>query len=79
MKIKVCTWKTCTERFSEYILTRLKNDKERFNLDKLEIEECMCLWQCSKWPNIVVDWEIQNYMNPAKASEFAFNKNNKKK
>lgn len=79
MKIKVCMWKTCKDRFSEYILTRLINDKEKFNLNKLEIEECMCLWQCAKWPNIVVDWNIENYMNPAKASEFAFNKNKKKK
>lgn len=79
MKIKVCTWKTCSDRFSQYITTRLQNDKSRFNLDKLEIEECMCLGQCSKWPNIVVEKEIKNYMNPAKASEITLNNNKKKK
>ena len=80
MKIKVCTWKTCKDRFSEYIITRLKNDKDRFNLNQLEIEESMCLWQCKKWPNIVVDNnDIQNYINPSKASEFLFNSNKKSK
>ncbi len=79
MKIKVCTWKTCTDRFSEYITTRLQSDKIKFNLNKLEIEKCMCLWQCKSWPNIVVEKDIKNFMNPAKASEFAFNTNIKKK
>ena len=80
MKIKVCTWKTCNDRFSEYIITRLKNDKDRFNLDSLEIEESLCMWKCKEGPNIMVDWDIKNYINPSKASEFAFWKNpNKKK
>ncbi len=78
MKIKVCTWKMCTERFSQYIITRLQNDKIKFNLDKLEIENCMCLWKCSSWPNIVVDWNIKKYVNPLKASWFIFNNNKKK-
>ena len=64
MKIKICTWSTCKDRFSEYIITRLKNDKERFNLDSIEFEECLCLWQCQQWPNIVVDWYIKNYIKP---------------
>ena len=72
MKIKVCMWKTCKDRFSQYIIDRLINDKTRFNLNNLEIEECMCLWQCSKWPNIVVDNRVINYSNPAKASEQLF-------
>ena len=79
MKIKVCRWKTCKDRFSDYIITRLDNDKEKFTLNKLKTEESLCMWQCKKWPNIDVDWDIKNYMNPAKASEFAFNKNNNKK
>ena len=79
MKIKVCTWKTCNDRFSEYILTRLENDKTRFNLDSLIIEKSLCMWQCKSWPNIAVDWNIQNYSNPAKASSFALNTNIKKK
>lgn len=74
MKIKICMWKTCKDRFSEYIFTRLQNDKARFNLSNLELEECMCLWQCAKWPNIVVDNRVINYSNPAKASEQLFRK-----
>lgn len=79
MKIKVCTWSACKDRFSDYIITRLKNDKERFNLDDLVIEESLCMWECKKWPNIKVDENIHNYINPAKASEFALHTNKKKK
>jgi NADH:ubiquinone oxidoreductase subunit E len=25
--------------------------------------------QCKKWPNVKIEWEIHNYMNPAKAAE----------
>jgi len=79
MKIKVCTWSVCKDRFSEYIITRLKNDKERFNLKDLEIEESLCMWECKKWPNIKVDWNMHNYITPSKASEFVFHTNKKKK
>lgn len=78
MKIKVCTWKACADKFSSYIITRLKNDKEKFNLENLEIEECMCLWNCKIWPNVMIDKNIKNYMNPAKASELALHNNKKK-
>ena len=76
MKIQVCTWKVCSDRFSEYIITRLKNDKERFNLDSLIIEECMCLGKCGDWPNISVDNDVRTHINPSKASEIAMKKNN---
>ena len=79
MKIKICTWKVCNDRFSEYVITRLKNDKQRFNLNKLEIEESMCMWKCDKWPNVQIDKEIINYVTPVKASELAFWKKTKKK
>jgi len=80
MIIKVCMWKTCQDRFSEYILTRLKADVDFYKKNDIEIEECMCLGQCKKWPNIVKGWEILNYITPAKASELIFKpKHNKKK
>ena len=79
MKIKVCMWSACKDRFSEYIITRLKNDKQIFNIDDLIIEESLCMWECKKWPNINVDWNIYNYITPVKASEFVFYKNKKKK
>lgn len=71
MKIKVCTWSACKDRFSEYIIDRLNNDKKRFNLNKLDIEESMCMWECKKWPNIMIDNNIHNYMTPVKVSEIA--------
>ncbi len=74
MKIKVCTWKMCSERFSSYIIDRLKNDKDRFNLDTLEIEESLCMWECKKWPNVVIDWEKHNSCSPTKVSDILFKK-----
>ncbi len=79
MKISICTWKTCTDRFSEYIITRLKNDKTRFNLEKVFIEESPCMWKCKEWPNVKIDWNIRHYMNPAKVAEAVLNNNKKKK
>lgn len=79
MKITVCVWKSCSDKFSNYIIERLKNDKNRFNLDSLIIEESMCMWRCKEWPNVSVDWDIRNYINPLKASDIAFWKSTKKK
>lgn len=69
MKIQVCKWKTCSDRFSSYIIDRLNNDKSRFNLDKLEIEEVMCLWNCKCWPSVLFNWKLIWSMNPTKASD----------
>lgn len=46
MKIQVCTGKKCKQRWSEYILERLKNDKEFYKLNSLIIEECGCKNNC---------------------------------
>lgn len=69
MKIQVCRGKTCSERFSEYILKRLESDKELFHLDNIIIEACPCTGNCQKWPNIVIDGKIEHGMNPIKASK----------
>ena len=79
MKVKVCTGKGCKGRFSEYILTRLKNDKKFYDKDGLIIEEFQCMWDCQNWPNIIVDKNIHTHVTPAKASEIVFNNNKKKK
>ncbi len=79
MKVKVCTWKGCKEKFSEYILTRLKNDKEFYKKDALIIEEFKCMWDCKSGPNMIVDKNIHTHVTPAKASEIVFNTNKKKK
>lgn len=35
----------------------------------LKISESLCMWQCKKWANIKIKNQIQNYCNPAKASQ----------
>ena len=79
MKVQVCTGNWCKEKFSEYILTRLKSDKEFYkNRDNIILEEFKCMWDCKNWPNILVDKEIHTRMSHAKASKIIF-KNKKKK
>ena len=75
MKVKICNWKACKSRFCSYIEDRLIAEKERFKLENLEIERTACLWECKKWPNIDIDWEIINYTDPVKAANLV----NKKK
>lgn len=79
MKIMICTWTICSERFSSYIIDRIKNDKHRFNLNTVEIVESPCLWNCKRWPNIQIDKEKFSSMNPLKTSNLMFKKlkNNK--
>lgn len=79
MKVSVCTWKWCKDRFSEYILDRLKSDVKFYWKENLIIEEFQCSWDCEKWPNIIVDKVIHPHMTPAKASEIIFKTNKKKK
>lgn len=74
MKIRVCRWKSCSEKFSNYIITRIENDKKRFNLKDIEIEETLCMWKCSEWPNVFIDNEFHNKCNPLKISELIFKK-----
>ncbi|QFR39378.1 (2Fe-2S) ferredoxin domain-containing protein [Candidatus Gracilibacteria bacterium 28_42_T64] len=69
MKVQVCCGKTCKSRFSEYIITRLENDKQKFNLDNLEIEESKCMGDCKIGPNIMIAGNKEKGMNPAKVSE----------
>jgi len=78
MKIKVCSWKMCSDRFSEYIVTRLKNDIEKFNLKNIEIEETLCMWRCKEGPNMAIENENFSRMNPLKASELLSKKNKNK-
>ncbi len=74
MKIRVCKWKSCSEKFSNYIITRLQNDVKRFNLKDIEIEETLCMWKCTEWPNAFIDNEFHNRCNPLKVSELIFKK-----
>lgn len=74
MKIMICNWKACQDRFCKYIEKRLKSDIEKFDLKNVMLESCACMWACKKWPNISVDWEIINYIDPAKAAKIMMDK-----
>ena len=78
MKVQVCMWKWCKERYSEYILARLKNDKDFYNKKNLIIEEFKCMGNCKNWPNILIDKDIHPHMSPTRASEIVFNNKKKK-
>ena len=69
MKIQVCNWKSCKSHFSEYITKRLNWDIEKFDIQNVIVEECACMWECRKWPNVKVDWKIENYSDPIKISK----------
>lgn len=85
MIIKVCNWKNCQSKFNSYIISRIKNDILKFNLEHIEIEEHPCMWFCEEWPIVKIDKEILKNANPIKASEMIFKringnkKNNSKK
>ncbi|MCP4522649.1 MAG: (2Fe-2S) ferredoxin domain-containing protein [Candidatus Gracilibacteria bacterium] len=78
MKIEICHGKSCSERFCKYINTRLENDIDKFQLKNIELIDAKCMGMCKKGPNIKVNGEVHNYMNPAKAAE-AFKPKPKKK
>lgn len=83
MKIKVCKWKMCKSRFSEYIIKRLENDIAFHNYSWVILEETPCMWHCDEWPNAQFDRHLEHDMNPFKASKMMMDKkkcqdNNKK-
>jgi len=69
MKIEVCFWPNCSERFSHYIYDRVKKDIEKYDLKNIQLEKSTCMWLCDKWPNVKIDWEVVNYANWAKIAE----------
>lgn len=80
MIIKVCTGKSCSERFSPYIMKRLLADKTKYDTEnKSLIEECGCQGLCKNGPTVVMDTAIVSKMNPVKASNLYLEKLLKKK
>jgi NADH:ubiquinone oxidoreductase subunit E len=68
--IKICSWKSCTERFSPFIKKRLDADTAFYWYPQaIILEDCLCQWRCKEWPTVVFDNDIQVGMNPIKASE----------
>ena len=76
MKISICDWKKCQDKFNKYIEKRLNSDIEKFEMKNIFVEKCSCMWSCSSWPNIKIDGEMINYCDPAKASKIMFDKIN---
>jgi len=74
MLIKVCNWNACKNKFSSYMITRIKRDIEKYNLKNVEIEKSSCMWKCTKSPNAKIDNETINYANPCKLSGAMFKK-----
>lgn len=74
MKVQVCNWKSCKSRFSEYILKRLESDKQKFSLETLNVENCPCMGLCKDWPNISIDWKVENHSEWARISKIVLEK-----
>ncbi len=72
IQVKVCGWRSCSERHSEYIKKRLEADIEfyQYNETEVTIETCLCQWRCKEWPTVVYGNDVQIYQNPVKSSEF---------
>ena len=71
INVKVCTGRSCSERQSGYINTRLDADREFYGYwdDEVVIETCMCQGRCKEGPTVVFGADIQIWQNPVKASE----------
>ena len=68
--ISVCTGKSCGERHSKYIITRLQSDIAKFDKDgQFQVEACGCRGNCKESPVVLFDKEMLTRMNPIKASE----------
>ncbi|MDD5377061.1 MAG: (2Fe-2S) ferredoxin domain-containing protein [Candidatus Gracilibacteria bacterium] len=77
--MKVCTGKSCANRFSPYILKRLLAEKAKYDTsDKTVIEECGCQGSCKTGPVIVMDTVISDRMDPIKASNLYLERLKKK-
>ncbi|MDD5770102.1 MAG: (2Fe-2S) ferredoxin domain-containing protein [Candidatus Gracilibacteria bacterium] len=79
MKIQVCTGKSCKLKFSEYIIKRISQDKEKFNLHNITLETCPCQGRCKEGPIVLVDGKAEIYSDPIKISKMIFDKINGRK
>lgn len=69
MHIKVCTGKSCTNRFSPYILKRLLAEKAKYDTgNRSTVDECGCQGSCKTGPVVVIDNTLFDRMDPVKAS-----------
>lgn len=52
-KIEVCEGRKCTIREVDQVYEQLKEDLK--DSSEIELTRCLCLGQCSKGPNVLVD------------------------
>jgi len=70
IKIKICSWNSCKDRFSQYVLDRACRELNLWEdaIDwwitknwKVEVCKTWCMWKCKEWPNIKIEknWKEQ--------------------
>lgn len=69
MKVQICNWRSCREKQSLYIKKRLENDKHFYAWENIEIENGLCMWNCERAPNLLLEGVRHEKMNPIKSSE----------
>ena len=75
LSLLVCTWRSCRERQSEYVLKRLQNDKWSISecMD-IDISQTLCRGRCKEGPILVEHYDDRmqiehTHINPIKASK----------
>jgi NADH:ubiquinone oxidoreductase subunit E len=70
INLRVCTGRSCRERFSAYVVARLENDRTKFfPQEDIEIGTCLCRNRCEESPVIETDDGLYTRMNPIAASQ----------
>lgn len=54
-KVFVCHGKSCSEKFSKYILSRLEADKQFYDYQNCSVESSHCMGKCEISPNVKID------------------------
>ncbi len=68
--VKICKWRSCSERHADYIEKRVLADIDFYNYgDLVTIESCMCQGRCKEGPTVGFWNDIQVGQNPIKTSE----------
>lgn len=75
IKIQICNWKNCSQKWNKYIIKRLESDKNFYNYkEEINIEQTTCMWNCKNSINIKIDKEMFSNQNPAETSKIIRNK-----
>ncbi len=69
IQVQVCSWNSCSSKFSKYISKRIENDISFLNLKNINLSETLCTGSCKKAPVIQINWEKHFYVSPVQASE----------